>query len=62
MFSYFHLLDYLGPGLGDHTSHDYIRNELQALNASGHKNAAIALAASLGILLIYRAGFFLWLH
>lgn len=60
MFSYFHLLDYLGPGLGDHTSHDYIRNELQALNASGHKNAAIALAASLGILLIYRAGFFLY--
>ena len=26
MFSFFHLLDYLGPGLGDHTSFDYIRN------------------------------------
>jgi sterol desaturase/sphingolipid hydroxylase (fatty acid hydroxylase superfamily) len=54
MFSFFHLLDYLGPGLGDHTSLDYIRNEYQALKASGHDTAAIALAGTLLLLLVYR--------
>ena len=54
MFSFFHLLDYLGPGLGDHTSLDYVRNELQALKAGGNDKAAIALASALLLLLVYR--------
>ena len=54
MFSFFHLLDYLGPGLGDHTSLDFIRNEWRNLQISGHDQAAIALAAALVLLLAYR--------
>jgi sterol desaturase/sphingolipid hydroxylase (fatty acid hydroxylase superfamily) len=54
MFSFFHLLDYLGPGLGDHTSLDYVRNELLALKTGGNDKAAIALASALLLLLVYR--------
>lgn len=54
MFTYFHLLDYLGPGLGDHTSFDYIRQEYAALQASGHGPAAIALACALVLLFVFR--------
>lgn len=54
MFTYFHLLDYLGPGLGDHTSFDYIRDEFQALKASGNDTAAIALASALALLFAFR--------
>ena len=56
MFSFFHLLDYLGPGLGDHTSFNYIRNEFQALKNSGNDKAAIALASALAFLFIFRCG------
>jgi sterol desaturase/sphingolipid hydroxylase (fatty acid hydroxylase superfamily) len=56
MFSFFHLLDYLGPGLGDHTSFDYIRNEFLNLKASGNDKAAIALAAALALLFLFRSG------
>ncbi len=54
MFSFFHLLDYLGPGLGDHTSLDYIRHELQVLQAGGNGTAFIALVGALLLLLVYR--------
>ena len=54
MFAYFHLLDYLGPGLGDHTSFDYIRNEFQALKASGNNTTAIALASAMLLLFAFR--------
>ena len=54
MFTYFHLLDYLGPGLGDHTSFEYIRNEYQALKASGNDESAIALACALALLFTFR--------
>lgn len=56
MFTYFHLLDYLGPGLGDHTSFEYIRNEYQALKASGNDGTAIALACALALLFAFRCG------
>ena len=56
MFSFFHLLDYLGPGLGDHTSFDYIRNEFLNLKVSGNEKAAIALAGALALLFIFRSG------
>ncbi|HQQ64410.1 MAG TPA: sterol desaturase family protein [Pseudomonadales bacterium] len=54
MFTYFHLLDYLGPGLGDETSFDYIRDEFNALKASGNGAAAIALASALALLFAFR--------
>lgn len=55
MFAFFHLLDYLGPGLGDHTSFDYIRHELQALKAGGNGTAAIALLCALALLFVFRS-------
>jgi sterol desaturase/sphingolipid hydroxylase (fatty acid hydroxylase superfamily) len=54
MFSYFHLLDYLGPGLGDHTSFDYIQNEFETLKASGHDTGIIALACAMALLFAFR--------
>jgi hypothetical protein len=63
MFAYFHLLDYLGPGLGDHTSFDYIRNEFQALKASGNDTTAIALGQRYAIAVcLSLLGHVAWLH
>lgn len=54
MFSYFHLLDYLGPSLGDHTSFDYIHREWRTLQAGGHHAAALAFASALLLLFAFR--------
>ena len=54
MVTYFHLLDYLGPGLGDHTSFEYIRKEYQVLKASGNEGAAIVLVCALALLFAFR--------
>lgn len=54
MLSSFHLLDYLGPGLGDHLSFEYVRNALSALKNSKNDITAVVLLGALVLWFIFR--------